>query len=74
MTAKPRIPNVLATRYASAPLARLWSAEYKVVAERRLWLAVLAAQARLGVEVPPEAVADYEKVVEQRRPGVDRRP
>ncbi|MFI6456347.1 adenylosuccinate lyase [Streptosporangium amethystogenes] len=65
MTAKPRIPNVLAARYASPRLARLWSSEYKVVAERRLWLAVLAAQARLGVDVPPEAVADYEKVVER---------
>ncbi|GAA4228978.1 adenylosuccinate lyase [Streptosporangium album] len=65
MTAKPRIPNVLATRYASAELARLWSPEYKVVAERRLWLAVLTAQAELGVEVPARAVADYEKVVEQ---------
>ncbi|MDP9843155.1 adenylosuccinate lyase [Streptosporangium lutulentum] len=65
MTAKPRIPNVLAARYASAELARLWSPEYKVVAERRLWLAVLAAQAQLGVEVPEAAVADYEKVVDQ---------
>ncbi len=64
MTAKPRIPNVLAARYASAQLARLWSSEYKVVAERRLWLAVLAAQARLGVAVPPEAQADYEKVLD----------
>lgn len=65
MTAKPRIPNVLAARYASAELARLWSPEYKVVAERRLWLAVLAAQAQLGVAVPEGAVADYEKVVER---------
>jgi adenylosuccinate lyase len=65
VTAKPRIPNVLAARYASAQLARLWSSEYKVVAERRLWLAVLAAQVRLGVDVPPSAPADYEKVVEQ---------
>lgn len=65
MTAKPPIPNVLAARYASAELARLWSPEYKVVAERRLWLAVLAAQERLGIAVPPEAVADYEKVVER---------
>ncbi|MER6831671.1 adenylosuccinate lyase [Streptosporangium sp. NPDC000563] len=65
MTAKPRIPNVLAARYASAQLAGLWSSEYKVVAERRLWLAVLAAQARLGVEVSPAVLRDYEKVVEQ---------
>jgi len=65
VTVKPRIPNVLAARYASAQLAGLWSSEYKVVAERRLWLAVLAAQARLGVEVSPAALRDYEKVIEQ---------
>ncbi|MEZ7128949.1 adenylosuccinate lyase [Nonomuraea sp. AD125B] len=65
MTSKPRIPNVLAARYASPELTRLWSPEYKIVAERRLWLAVLRAQAELGVAVPEGAVADYEKVVEQ---------
>ncbi|GIH96880.1 adenylosuccinate lyase [Planobispora siamensis] len=65
VTSKPRIPNVLAARYASAELARLWSPEYKVVAERRLWLAVLAAQAELGIEVPEGVVADYEKVLER---------
>ncbi|MEV4362860.1 adenylosuccinate lyase [Nonomuraea sp. NPDC049625] len=65
MTSKPRIPNVLASRYASPDLARLWSPEYKIIAERRLWLAVLRAQAELGVTVPQGAVDDYEKVVEQ---------
>ena len=33
--------------------------------ERRLWLAVLRAQARLGVTVPDEVVAAYEAVVDQ---------
>ncbi|MBB6120084.1 adenylosuccinate lyase [Nocardiopsis algeriensis] len=65
MSAKPLIPDVLAARYASAELTRLWSPEYKVVAERRLWLAVLRAQARLGVQVPDGVVEDYEKVLEQ---------
>ncbi|SDK77327.1 adenylosuccinate lyase [Nonomuraea maritima] len=65
VTSKPRIPNVLAGRYASPDLARLWSPEYKIVAERRLWLAVLRAQAELGIEVPEGAIADYDKVVEQ---------
>jgi adenylosuccinate lyase len=65
VTSKPRIPNVLAARYASPELARLWSPEYKIVAERRLWLAVLRAQAELGVAVPEGAADDYEKVVEQ---------
>jgi len=62
---KPSIPNVLAARYASPELARLWSPEHKVVLERRLWLAVLKAQADLGVDVPGQVIADYEKVVEQ---------
>ncbi|GAA3692746.1 adenylosuccinate lyase [Nonomuraea antimicrobica] len=65
VTSKPRIPNVLAGRYASPELARLWSPEYKIVAERRLWLAVLRAQAELGVAVPDGAIADYGKVVER---------
>ncbi len=64
MTDKPRIPNVLASRYASPELVRIWSPESKVVLERRLWLAVLKAQRDLGIGVPDEAVADYERVVE----------
>jgi len=62
---KPRISNVLAGRYASNELVTLWSAEHKIVLERRLWLAVLRAQASLGIDVPEGAIADYERVVEQ---------
>src|ERR671931_437512 len=58
------IPDVLATRYASAEMAAIWSPEAKVVLERQLWVAVLRAQAELGVEVPADAVADYERVIE----------
>jgi adenylosuccinate lyase len=59
------IPNVLASRYASPELVRLWSPEYKIVLERRLWIAVLRAQRDLGVDVPEQALADYERVLEQ---------
>src|ERR1700760_306702 len=58
------IPNVLANRYASADMVAIWSPEAKIVAERRLWLAVLRAQAELGVEVPATAIADYERVLD----------
>ncbi|AEF37587.1 MULTISPECIES: adenylosuccinate lyase [Mycobacteriaceae] len=58
------IPNVLATRYASAAMTDIWSPRAKIVAERRLWLAVLRAQAELGVPVPEKAIADYEAVLE----------
>ncbi len=64
MTDKPRIPNVLAARYASAELVSLWSPEQKVVLERQLWLAVLKAQRDLGVEVPDGVVEAYERVLE----------
>ncbi len=65
VSAKPNIPDVLAARYASGELTRLWSPEHKVVLERQLWLAVLKAQADLGIDVPEGAVADYERVVDQ---------
>ncbi|MEU4341316.1 adenylosuccinate lyase [Nocardia sp. NPDC023852] len=59
------VPNVLATRYASPELVHLWSPEYKIVLERRLWLEVLRAQSELGIEVPTGVVADYERVLDQ---------
>ena len=48
------IPNILASRYASAEMKELWSPEHKVVLERRLWIAVLRAQKDLGVDVPDD--------------------
>ncbi|GAA5170376.1 adenylosuccinate lyase [Pseudonocardia eucalypti] len=59
------IPNVLANRYASAEMARLFSPEHKILLERRLWLAVLRAQRELGVAVPAEAITDYERVIDK---------
>ncbi len=64
MTAKPTIPNVLAGRYASTAMATIWSPEAKIVQERRLWLAVAAAQAGLGVDIPAGALEDYRRVVD----------
>ncbi|MEO7980476.1 MAG: adenylosuccinate lyase, partial [Sporichthyaceae bacterium] len=60
----PQIPDVLAARYASPELIRVWSPESKVVLERRLWIAVLSAQRELGVAVPEGVVEAYEKVVD----------
>jgi adenylosuccinate lyase len=59
------VPNVLAGRYASAELVRIWSPEHKIVLERRLWVAVLRAQRDLGVDVPDGVVEAYEAVVDQ---------
>ena len=63
------IPNVLAGRYASPAMLAVWSPESKIVAERRLWLAVLSAQRDLGVDFggadPDAAIAAYSAVLER---------
>ena len=63
--ASTSVPNVLAARYASAEMVRLWSPEQKIVLERELWLAVLEAQRDLGVAVPEDAIEAYRRVIDQ---------
>lgn len=63
------VPDVLATRYASAAMRDVWSPERKIIAERELWLAVVEAQRDLGVDFggddPDAVIADYRAVVHQ---------
>ncbi len=59
------IPNVLAERYASPALQAIWSAEGRIVLEREFWIAVMKAQCDLGLVVPAEAIAAYERVKDQ---------
>lgn len=63
------IANVLANRYASTGMREIWDAKSKIIAERRLWLAVLAAQRDLGVDLggddPDAVLAAYEAVLDQ---------
>ncbi len=63
MTAQ--IPNVLAGRYASLAMTSVWSPEAKIVMERRLWLAVAAAQVELGLDIPSTALNDYRRVIDE---------
>jgi adenylosuccinate lyase len=59
------IANVLADRYASAAMRAIWSPRGRVLLEREFWIAELKAQHDLGLPVPPEAIADYERVKDQ---------
>ena len=59
------IPNVLAERYASSAIQSIWSSEGRIVLEREFWIAVMKAQLDLGLDVPAEAIAAYEKVKDQ---------
>lgn len=65
----PSVPNVLANRYASPEMRDIWSPEHKIVAERRLWLAVIEAQRDLGVDFggadPDQVLADYRRVIDR---------
>ncbi len=56
------IANVLAERYASAEIKKIWSPEGKILQERNLWIAVMKAQKELGLDIPDSAVESYEKV------------
>lgn len=57
-----KITNVLAERYASVAMKEIWSPEGRIVLERELWIAVMKAQKDLGLDIPAEAIAAYEKV------------
>lgn len=59
------IANVLAERYASENMQAIWSAEGRILLEREFWIAVMKAQKDLGLDIPDEAIAAYEKVKHQ---------
>ena len=62
---KRAVENVLAQRYASPEMVAIWSPEDKIIAERRLWLAVLRSQQALGMDLPNGVLTDYEAVIDQ---------
>jgi adenylosuccinate lyase len=68
------LPNVLASRYASEAMVRIWSPEQKIVLEREFWVAVMEAQRDLGVSIPIDSIEAYRRVITQvDLPSIDRR-
>ena len=59
-----KITNVLAERYASEQMKNIWSPEGRIILEREWWIAVMKAQKELGLDIPQEAIENYEKVKE----------
>ena len=55
--------SVLADRYASREMREVFAPEAKIIAERKLWVAVARAQSKLGHAIPDSVIADYEKVI-----------
>jgi len=57
--------SILSYRYASQAMKDIWSAHYKILVERNLWITVMRTQVALGFDIPAQAIADYEKVKNQ---------
>jgi len=55
--------SLLANRYASAQMREIWSAPAKIISERKLWIAVMRAQSKLGHAISDDVISDYEKVL-----------
>ncbi len=55
--------SVLADRYASKEMRQVFAPGQKIIAERKLWLAVARAQSKLGHPISEEVIADYEKII-----------
>lgn len=55
--------SLIADRYASIAMREIFAPEAKIVAERRLWIAVMRAQSALGHEISPDVMSAYESVI-----------
>ncbi len=55
--------SILADRYASSAMREIFSPESKIIAERKLWIAVMRAQSELGHAISKDVITDYEKVI-----------
>ena len=58
-----RSVSLLADRYASAQMRAIFAPESKIISERKLWIAVMRAQSKLGHTISDAVIADYEKVI-----------
>ena len=58
-----RSVSLLADRYASAQMRAIFAPEAKIISERKLWIAVMRAQSKLGHVISDAVIADYEKVI-----------
>ena len=55
--------SLIADRYASAEMRDIFAPEAKIIAERKLWIAVMRAQSVLGHTISKDVISDYERVI-----------
>jgi len=54
--------RVLAERYASDQMRKIWSRENKISLERDLWIMVMKAQSNAGFSIDKSVISEYERV------------
>ena len=55
--------SLIADRYASAAMVKIFAPQEKIILERRLWLSVMRNQSALGHPIPDSVIDDYKKVI-----------
>ncbi|CAB4924642.1 unannotated protein [freshwater metagenome] len=55
--------SLIADRYASAAMREIFAPEAKIIAERKLWIAVMRAQSTLGHAISGDVITAYESVI-----------
>ena len=55
--------SLLADRYASAAMRKIFAPQEKIILERRLWLSVMRNQSLLGHQISDSVIDDYKKVI-----------
>jgi len=55
--------SLIADRYASAAMCKIFAPHEKIILERRLWLSVMRNQSLLGHHIPDSVIDDYKKVI-----------
>ena len=55
--------SLIADRYASAAMVKIFAPQEKIILERRLWLSVMRNQSLLGHPIPNSVIDDYKKVI-----------
>lgn len=58
------VPDILALRYGTDLMKRIWSPEGNVVIERQLQIEIMQGMADLGVDIPQSNIEDYRQVAD----------
>lgn len=55
--------SIIADRYASAAMRKIFAPQEKIILERRLWLSVMRNQSLNGYHIEESVIDDYKKVI-----------